>query len=511
TVNGRQITYNFSHWSDGGNENPRTFYTSHDLMITAYMKGHLVSNSVDATAKNNSRKVVVDNLGNWHSVYEDNGHIYYTYSINNGNTWQPEVRVSEGLNNNSHPNISTDPSSNVISVLWDSGQEEHHVYWRRKFTNDEWSEIYSNDDLWPMGAIANTTPVGIGGDPLYILCNHPSIGVNYLELYIFQNSELNALAYIQSPNEMTLNPVISQATHSGNMILHIGWEDENQIFYTSYYNGSLGEIEEVTDPDIGIEINTHPSLSVDLGEHGPHVNVVWSGFDVGLNAYVLLHRQRGANPYTGQWGELDEVYYSYSDISNPNLGSFTNEDKPGWFDVAFNFNDEYIRSIQYQVDRWRWLDFWENGKYPSFGDQTNEMMLVWTDHTAGLPYLVKHEFFSEGIPEDKNSSGKAMNSNSENIPQPVEKHYRKEIFNLSSLSGLNLSGTVKLTLGDIRIQTADRSFTWRFIREKDTLNPVRFMQTEPICVTPDMRSVKFHFQADVSAFSFQQPLSNQSL
>ena len=37
-VNGKTINYTFVKWEDGNTENPRTFYTSHDVTHTAIMK-----------------------------------------------------------------------------------------------------------------------------------------------------------------------------------------------------------------------------------------------------------------------------------------------------------------------------------------------------------------------------------------------------------------------------------------------------------------------------------------
>ncbi|MFA6981202.1 MAG: T9SS type A sorting domain-containing protein [Ignavibacteriaceae bacterium] len=94
-VNGKQVTYNFAEWSDGDKNNPRTFYTSHDIVQTATMKGSLLSDNSAGFSSNSQRKFISDVNGNKHLVYESQGSVWYTRSTNNGSTWLPEIKISE--------------------------------------------------------------------------------------------------------------------------------------------------------------------------------------------------------------------------------------------------------------------------------------------------------------------------------------------------------------------------------------------------------------------------------
>ncbi len=109
TVNGHNIEYNFFEWEDGNTSNPRIFYTSHDVTKTAKMKGHSVSNEARATGYNNGRRIIKTNgggLDHYHMVYEDGEDIWYTYSLDNGQTWQPEEMISSGDGNCTNPSIA---------------------------------------------------------------------------------------------------------------------------------------------------------------------------------------------------------------------------------------------------------------------------------------------------------------------------------------------------------------------------------------------------------------------
>jgi hypothetical protein len=91
-----------------------------DAVAQANFKGHLATNSTFSTAVNNGRRLIVDNQGDWHLVYEDNGQIYYTGSDDNGETWTPEMRLSISLSGvNSYPSIAHNRASGQIFVIWD--------------------------------------------------------------------------------------------------------------------------------------------------------------------------------------------------------------------------------------------------------------------------------------------------------------------------------------------------------------------------------------------------------
>jgi hypothetical protein len=124
---GQEIGWYFQWWSGTDvqfehpfqAETPVVFEES-DAVAQANFKGHLATNSTFSTAVNNGRRLIVDNQGDWHLVYEDNGQIYYTGSDDNGETWTPEMRLSISLSGvNSYPSIAHNRASGQIFVIWD--------------------------------------------------------------------------------------------------------------------------------------------------------------------------------------------------------------------------------------------------------------------------------------------------------------------------------------------------------------------------------------------------------
>lgn len=110
-VNGQEITYKFYHWWDGSTQNPRIFYTSHDITKTVYMKGHLCTSQPSQGDSKNQRRVVSftsPSSGNiyWNMIYESGGDIWYSWSTDGGDTWGEEVRMNFRQGKAKNPSLS---------------------------------------------------------------------------------------------------------------------------------------------------------------------------------------------------------------------------------------------------------------------------------------------------------------------------------------------------------------------------------------------------------------------
>jgi hypothetical protein len=123
TIDG--VTYFLGGWSSENNsaefqnasaETTAVIFRQPNAVVTAHMKGHLLTNTPDATAHNNGRRVVQTTDGKWHLVYEDDGKIWYTVSTDNGQTWSPEEKLNTNNDLNDSPSIVT--NGNLIGVVW---------------------------------------------------------------------------------------------------------------------------------------------------------------------------------------------------------------------------------------------------------------------------------------------------------------------------------------------------------------------------------------------------------
>ncbi len=102
------------------------------ISADAYVN-YLVSNSTDATASNNARKLVRDSSGKYHLVYESEGEVYYQHSTTGTGNWLGLRRLSAGNGNNKFPGIAE--RGGRVYVAWQRFDGSSHDIHFRKSTN----------------------------------------------------------------------------------------------------------------------------------------------------------------------------------------------------------------------------------------------------------------------------------------------------------------------------------------------------------------------------------------
>jgi len=113
---GTNVTYQ----NAGANETPLVFNASNAEARAVY-KGHLASNKSRVTGYNNGRRIVKDNNGTLHMVYDDGGLIWLTTSSNGGQTWTEEQQIS--FNDDvicKNPSIAYSSAHHKIFIVWEA-------------------------------------------------------------------------------------------------------------------------------------------------------------------------------------------------------------------------------------------------------------------------------------------------------------------------------------------------------------------------------------------------------
>ncbi|MBC6951683.1 hypothetical protein DWB58_27480, partial [candidate division KSB1 bacterium] len=119
------------------------------ISADAYVN-YLVSNSTDATASNNARKLVRDSSGNYHLVYESEGEIYYQHSTTGTGNWLGLMRLSAGNGNNKFPCIAERGGN--IYVAWQRQYMSTHNIHFRSHVSGSWGSV-------------QTLATGVGANP----------------------------------------------------------------------------------------------------------------------------------------------------------------------------------------------------------------------------------------------------------------------------------------------------------------------------------------------------------
>ncbi len=172
-----EIKWYFQNWSspDGGadidNESALqtdvVFRPEGDELIANY-KGHLASSKARATGHNNGRRICRTSDGVLHFVYEDDGKIWYTKSTSEGETWLPEVCISNAITGYlNHLNPSINFLNNTLYVVWEGVTDQfyneplHEIFFRKGDASGS-TTVWANEikqagyntepgDLWFIG------------------------------------------------------------------------------------------------------------------------------------------------------------------------------------------------------------------------------------------------------------------------------------------------------------------------------------------------------------------------
>lgn len=219
------------------------------------------TNTVDATAFNNSHKIALRDAGPGTDtisiIFLDGDSVKYIMSANRGLTWQSLITISYGY----YPGIDVDASGC------------RHIVWQQPDTITGITDImYDCLDDW-------NTPVNI--------------------------------------SESAVNSMFADIVVDDSMNAHIVWvenvNNSNQILYRPCHVGSLGTICQIS-PTWPTATHTLPSISIFAPDH--RVFVLWDCIDTSsYSPYQILYRYK----QDSIWSSVDNIYASYLEAGHSSL------------------------------------------------------------------------------------------------------------------------------------------------------------------------------------------------
>ncbi len=267
---------------------------------------------------------------------------------------------------------------------------------------------------------------------LYVVARNKSSSNSFIELF-----------KITTANQVTSQGVVASGASNPTMTnrypeiydsrLFIAWENNNSIYYRTFSTsgGSFGTTETVVSPGSGIYFHDSPNITYSLDNR---INIVWAGSSGSVK--YLLRRSKSVS--SSSWGALDYIYSSYSDLTQPSVGSFYDPTHSGWLNVAVKLGSNNVRTLQWNNRNWQFHSTWLNGQHPSMTDKADgDLMLAGTDHTGSLPYDIFSKAYTAGQLSKVMATGGGE----------IARHTRREELNLAAFPG-NLRGTVGVEIGE---------------------------------------------------------------
>jgi hypothetical protein len=382
--------------------------------VKAWYKAHLASSSTAVTAPNTQRKIVRDEQGTYHAVYESGGLLWYTKSTNNGADWSPEIAINF-IGDITHKNPSVtyhrDPARLLVACeSVDSDFSRVRVYQIDPASGEaldispppEFSQI-------PVSQVYSMNPVIAHGVPAQGEEN---------TLVVWYDWEADMLkGAVRTPEgqwlpERDLLPrvtVFSLAPFShGGSPWHLVWNERNNICYSPIPNTNpltLGDIQMVAEgrEDVSLELPTAASLLTE----GQGTAVAWQARPLEFFDWTINFRQRSRE---GDWNTPITIVASRQPLRNASLGSDPFSENVV---VAYQAGNAPSTSVAYLTrngGKWSKVITLSAGVAPSASCgflSGNEEQLLWRSGSAA-PYTLNHAAVSFGSALKETKPGGAI-------------------------------------------------------------------------------------------------------
>ena len=235
---------------------------------------------------------------NIHIVWRDDrsiGDIYYIHSTDNGLTWSPEFLITNPSHLDSWPTIST--SDNNVYVIWASNRGSNfEVYFRR---STDFGNTWNPEQ--------KLTSSNIGADHSDITSFNNNIHIAWIDERTGPSGEI---FYMRSTNfgvdwspetRLTFNaaPILRPSIASFQEKVHITWSDwrnpGGEVFYLrSIDNGNNWEAED--------SLSSFPVNSVEsrVSAFEGNVFVVWTDYPPGGTSEIIFRRYTSPAPVNNE-------------------------------------------------------------------------------------------------------------------------------------------------------------------------------------------------------------------
>ena len=293
-------------------------------------------NSFDATAFNNSHKIVAQTgegpCDTIHIVYHSSDSIYYTYTTDRGISWQTSFSLAQGL----YPAFDIDQYG-FRHVAWQQFDPVPHNY-----------DVYYDclDDYAP--------PINIS----------------------------------ETPN----NSITPDLIVDSGLVAHITWAEDvngyNHIYYRTCASGMLGDTFLVSSNASPEATFSYPSISIFQPNH--RISVIWDCFDPGSYSPFQIHHRYKEDT---TWSPI-ETWASYRPMRHSSI-DFSHGTEP----LSFCFEDSTSGNLEAHFVGGNGGGYTTQGRstYPVISTLgTTWSYLFWQEDSAGTDDIYYHLYYFFG-------------------------------------------------------------------------------------------------------------------
>lgn len=260
-------------------------FTGSNAVVTANLKGNLLSNSPGGLSTNSQRKIVRTDNGYYHLVYESLGNVYYTHSLTTDfyGDWTREELLMTKATNPSLDYVGNDVY--IVYEIYDTDYSNQPVVHLLKllYDNGTWFLGWYTDVAYnELSNLGNAKPVVYArSDEVFVIAKlSVNEGLKYTYIIDPENSssQWSTPADLLGTDKYSVNPTLAGRKLYSDDDLHISYESNNRIYYLFSYRAA-NERRFYTLDDISsgssYSINKYPSISLVNNQFYPIIT--WRG------------------------------------------------------------------------------------------------------------------------------------------------------------------------------------------------------------------------------------------
>ncbi len=382
-------------------------FTSSNATVTANVKGNLLSSVSSASGYGNQSSIIKDDQGNLDMVYASAGEIWYTKSTDDGQTWEPEVRISVGDGYARNPSIAQwyyNPSGYQnpydLCVVWVDAYQSvlgfsYTVFCRYlQISSNSWDPIEVVDDPSSGGigyAKSNSKPAAslvIDGGYQYTTIAFEGVGTGIL--LMTQNPYGNWYSSTLTSDTTCENPDLFTTDYPSlrGFLMYVTYDNGYNI-YMQYAtnpapNSGTPSFGSPSTVNSGIECSNNTSAGITVDGAGT-VRFSWRGFDP-LYAYQYAIWERSLSWAGWDWSSPVEIA-GYSSLDEPSICGHVNSD----YGATIMFHDEVSTNPVYEVFSNNGGASWSGGLANLGTEITSNAAypnLLSTSDPANIPFVI---------------------------------------------------------------------------------------------------------------------------
>jgi hypothetical protein len=403
TVNGQTNKFFLQNWSgtnvtfeNTGSAQTGVVFTSGSAAVTANLKGQLLSNEGSGFSSNGQRKIVRDNSGFYHSVYNSQNLVWYTKSTTTDFTgeWIQDENLFFSI---SGKNPSIDVNGNIISIVAELTEQDLGISYIVPYDNGTYyqDEVMSIDHSY----YGSSYPIIARTNKELFIIYKPSTTskLKYKRRYLTEQGQWSWLPEEDLPNSTINSKYPSIVGDKNSDELYIVWQEDNtKIKYmhsTRIHNNRIYDPVETISTGSGYSYNTNPSIS--LTPSGPFVS--WTGGRketgdphkiLGKEDFIFVYRAI-MRAKSVSWGDF---YVMGENVNYTNNNSTTNSN--GETVVAYSRDNGQLVPWARRV----------GGYYTGFGSISHNGLQVNLSNGSSLSNLKAMVFNTAALPYPINRS-----------------------------------------------------------------------------------------------------------